>query len=434
MKNQALFASFLFTLVVAASALAGSVSVLLPNGSTWRGETGDLVKIEYNAGGVQSTVEGELMQSTDRYLVIKKSDGTGDVPIFLEYLVGMESMDSRPTSDAPSGDGAGGDGSPSEPMPSSGGAPQPVAEEEIPVDKGVFYLPLKEQVGLEFRPEEIEAIIEQADEAGPGQTIILDIESGGGSVWEFIVLAEVIRDAKKRHSFVAWVGHSISAAAGTALCCDRLIWKSHGALGAITMHSGGRPVPDATEERWITMLKAILRESGHSEHWARPMVRNDSWISYTKDPVSGDCKWYGTPQGMSEEVVLSNMGENVVLNVQAAVDCCLAYDVADSKEELAKALDLPGWRELGTGQKLHDDWMKAVKQCEVHWRKSNVDLELLGSYAPVIAIRKRINIYKGWIRWWKRAPNKMRSLGAPSVEQLEAMIEQLKLQLSGGRG
>ena len=296
MKNQALFASFLFTLVVAASALAGSVSVLLPNGITWRGETGDLVKIEYNAGGVQSTVEGELMQSTDRYLVIKKSDGTGDVPIFLEYLVGMESVDSRPTSDAPSGDGAGGDGSPSEPMPSSGGAPQPVAEEEIPVDKGVFYLPLKEQVGLEFRPEEIEAIIEQADEAGPGQTIILDIESGGGSVWEFIVLAEVIRDAKKRHSFVAWVGHSISAAAGTALCCDRLIWKSHGALGAITMHSGGRPVPDATEERWITMLKAILRESGHSEHWARPMVRNDSWISYTKDPVSGDCKWYGTPQ------------------------------------------------------------------------------------------------------------------------------------------
>ncbi len=432
MKHQALFTSFILSLLVAAAALASTVSVLLPNGSTWRGSTGDIVKIEYNTGGVKAVVEGELMQSADRYLVVKKSDGSGEVPIFLEYLVSMESVDAQPATEAPADTGTSKDeASPSVASPASPAKPM---VEEVPIEKGVFYLPLKEQVGLEFRPEEIQAIIAQADEAGPGQTIVLDIESGGGSVWEFIVLAEVIRDAKQRHSFVAWVGHSISAAAGTALCCDRLIWKSHGALGAITMHSGGRPVPDATEERWITMLKAILRESGHSEHWARPMVRNDSWISYTKDPVSGDCKWFGTPQGISDEVVLSNMGENVVLNVQAAVDCCLAYDVADSKEELAEALDLPGWRELGTGQKLHDDWMKAVEQCEVHWRKSNVDLELLGSYDPVIAIRKRIKIYQGWIRWWKRAPNKMRSLGAPSVEQLEAMIEELKMQLSGGRG
>ena len=93
------------------------------------------------------------------------------------------------------------------------------------------------------------------------------------------------------------------------------------------MHSGGRPVPDAIEERWITMLKAILRESGHSEYRASHGPQRQL-ISYTG---SGQrrLQGFGTPQGISDEVVLSNMGENVVLNVQAAVDRGLAYDVAD---------------------------------------------------------------------------------------------------------
>jgi hypothetical protein len=213
------------------------------------------------------------------------------------------------------------------------------------------------------------------------------------------------------------------------LCCDRIIYKSHGALGAITMHSGGRPVSDEKEEKWITMLKEILRESGHSTHWARPMVRNDSYISFTKDPVTGDCEYYGSPSGMPGEKVLSQYGENAVLNLELALECCLAYGQADNKEELAHVLDLPSWKELGTGQKLSDDWLDSVARCEEYWRKSNTQLSLLGEYEPMIQTRKEIEIYKRWIRWWNRAPNKMMFLGAPSKEQLEMIIEELKIQL-----
>lgn len=429
MKKHALFASFILAFVAASAALAGSVTVLCADGSTWRGSTDDHVTVQYNAGGVKVDVSGVLTQAADLYIVVKKDDGTGEVPIFRSDIVDIKKADggSKPAA-APKPSAA-----PAEKPAGNRGAAKPAddADTQAPAadGKGVFYLPLKEMVGLEFRPEEIQAIVAQADEAGPGQLIVLDIESGGGSVWEFIVLAEVIKEAKQRHQFVAWVGHSISAAAGTALCCDRLIWKSHGALGAITMHSGGRPVPDETEERWITMLKALLRESGHSEYWARPMVRNDSWISYTKDPVTGECEFFGSPQGTSDEIVLSELGENIVLNKDAALDCCLAEAVADNKEQLAKALDLPAWKELGTGQQLHDDWMRAVEQCKEYMRRSNAELGRLGEYEPMIALRKRIDIYKRWITWWKRAPNQMRMLGVPPVEQLEAMIEELKLEL-----
>ena len=72
--------------------------------------------------------------------------------------------------------------------------------------------------------------------------------------------------------------------------------------------------------------------------------------------------------------------------------------------------------------------MRSVKQCQEYMRRSNAELGRLGEYEPMVAIRKRIDIYKRWITWWKRAPNAMRG-SAPPVEQLEAMIEELKLEL-----
>ena len=429
MMKHFLIASCLLVLLAASTVFAASVTVLLPNGSTWRGQTDDHVMIEYNAGAVKSTIKGVLTRSGDLYLVIKKDDGSGEVPIFRSDIVGIQMIDGdTPPAVKPETPAKVGSDPAGEPVaaPNSSVPVEEIAE--IDDKYGVYYLPLREMVGLEFRPEEIQKIVAEADEAGPGQTIILDIESGGGSVFEFIVLAEVIRDAKKRHQFVAWVGHAISAAAGTALCCNRIVWKSHGALGAITMHSGGNPVSDEMEEKWITMLKEILRESGHSPHWARPMVRNDSWISYVKDPVTGDCEYFGTPQGVRGEVILSSLGENVVLNKEEALECCLAYGLADNKEELAAVLDLPGWKDLGTGEKMSKDWLDTVSSCQEDMRRTRAKLALLGEYEPMIAIRKEIEIYKRWLRWWKRAPNAMGG-AAPPPEQLERMIEELKLEL-----
>jgi len=52
----------------------------------------------------------------------------------------------------------------------------------------------------------------------------------------------------------------------------------------------------------------------------------------------------------------------------------------------------------------------------------------------LVQLRKRIQIYKGWVRWWKKAPNQMLMLGVPSKEQLEDIIEGLQRELREGAG
>jgi ATP-dependent protease ClpP protease subunit len=425
---KTLVPSLLLALLVSGSAFAASVTVTLPNGSVWRGQTDDRVTVEYRSGVMKQKMTGVLVKSGDLYIVVREDGGTNEVPIFRTDLISLSAA--AGSGDVPSGDAA--DDSSSGAASSGEAKTDSVSSDSMDASDdsdGVFYLPMSGQVGVEMRPEEIEAIIAQADEVGPGQTIVIDIESGGGMVVEYIVIAETIMEAKKRHSFVAWVGEAISAAAGTALACDRIVFKSHSRLGAITMHSSGKAVSDEKEEKWITMLKEVLRSSNYSEFWARPMVRNDSFISYIKDPVTGDCEFFDSYQNEPGEVVLSKYGENCVLGAESAMDCCLAYGRADNTDELAVILDMSSWNDIGTGQKLHDDWHQTVERCDVDIRKTKARLGMLGEYDQIVQIRKTIEIYNRWIRWWKRAPNKMLMSGVPPVESLEQMIEDLERQL-----
>ena len=427
MNLKTTLAAAIFTLLVAASSWAASVTVTLPNGSVWRGQTDDRVVVEYRQGAMQQKLTGVLVKAGDMYIVVREDGGSNEVPIFRTDLVSLALAGAAETSDADEPSAAPGDKAATNTTDATGGNDEPAGDGP----QGVFYLPLSGGVGIEFRPEEIQSIVAKADAAGPGQTIVLDIESGGGSVVEYIIIAQTIMDAKKRHSVVAWVGKAISAAAGTSLACDRMVFKDNARMGAITMlRGGGIAVSDEEEEKWVTMLKEVLRSSNYSEYWARPMVRNDSYISYIKDPVTGDCEYFDTPQFEPGEVVLSNYGENCVLLAEMAVECCLAYGRADSKEELAAVLDMDEWVELGGGQKMHDDWHQLCKRCERDYTKSRARLGMLGEYDEAVRIRKEIDIYKGWIRWWQRAPNKMgMDLQAPSVEQLEQRIDALERQL-----
>ena len=421
--SKVLFASILLVFLTAAVSLAASVTVVLPGGGAWRGATDDQVTVEYQDGALKKTVSGVLVKAADMYLQV------GDVVIFRSDILSMASGDAPEA--APEESNAAKPESASPATPDASSSPTPEVDDDAP---GVFYLPMSGMVGLEMRPEEIEMIVAEADKHGDGQTIVLDIESGGGMVIEYIVVAQTIVEYKKRHKFVAWVGEAISAAAATALACDRIIFKSNARLGAITMHSSGNPVSDETEERWITLLKGVLRTSGYSEHWARPMVRNDSWISYIKDPITGDVEYFGSRQDLPGEVVLSNYGENCVLSAEQGVDSGLGYGRADNKEELADILDMPAWKELGTGQKMHDTWHRTCERCKEDIRKTTARLGMLGEYPQMVQLRKRIEIYKGWLRWWKKAPNQMLLLGVPSQEQLEEMIEELQRELREGAG
>ncbi|MDG1898820.1 MAG: hypothetical protein P8I74_03040 [Phycisphaerales bacterium] len=67
-----------------------------------------------------------------------------------------------------------------------------------------------------------------------------------------------------------------------------------------------------------------------------------------------------------------------------------------------------------------------AEACERFWRRSNAELGFLNQYEPMVAVQKRIDVYQAWIDWWDRTPETMKSLGAPSAELIQDMIDELQ--------
>ena len=124
---------------------------------------------------------------------------------------------------------------------------------------------------------------------------------------------------------------------------------------------------------------------------------------------------------------MNRIGQVLGFDARQAVDCKLAIGIADSKEELGQLLDQGGWRELGTGEKIHEDWNDLVKRCEKSITLSKKEFDEAGGDAQ--GIRKRIKIIEDWLRWYKRAPNAVVSMQFYPKAQLEQMLVGLREQL-----
>jgi hypothetical protein len=82
---------------------------------------------------------------------------------------------------------------------------------------------------------------------------------------------------------------------------------------------------------------------------------------------------------------------------------------------------------VGTGEKLHDDWIALAERCK---KAIIVDHRELGQLpGGAEGLRKRIKIFEEWIRWWDRAANACMEVRIPSKKQLEQTVIVLKEQL-----
>ncbi len=396
------------------------IRILLPEGRTWRGHIGDRVKIVYMERRLRQITSGTItkLDQTGGWLYLSGPNAPR-TPIFV--------------SDIREVIGSGPDGAPApkpaeqKPEPAPSDTSDSAESESDSAIRGTFYLPMSGMVGEKFRSEEIDAIAAEADELGPGQTIVLHITSGGGYVVEWWMVRDAIYEAQKRHRVVAWVRDATSAAASTSLACDVIVFESQGHLGSITTLSGSTAQPVAAQIQGADNdLAPVLVKSGRSPLMAVPFKCGQhprSLLSYSVDPETGDVEFFNSLEG---DNILNEYGEVLTLNSQEAVECKLAIGLANSKDELGELLHQGGWRAIGTGQDLHDDWHATVDACKDYLQKSRVELSQLGD--NVQGIRKRIQIYKKWLRWWDRAANACRGNVEPRA-QLEQMIEIAELQL-----
>ncbi|HAW96770.1 MAG: hypothetical protein CMJ33_05500 [Phycisphaerae bacterium] len=419
---------------------------------TWRGAIGDQITISFTRAGEDLTFTGKLLsvRTAGRSAIIEVSNADGkkvfltnDIRSITTEGPGTPSEDSTgDDTDATSANQASDRRDPSvtsdQPQPSNPtshawGFPTEPNNGNTNLPK-VFLLPIDGGVGDGTRHNEMKRIGEIADQYGPGQIIVLRVNSPGGLVAEADRISETLLDLGTRHTLVAWVQSAISAAAYTSLHCRKIYFMKTGNLGSATMFAGQTAISGQTLAAWVKKFGDIAEEHGHSRELVEAMITNGELCSYDPGDDENPPRIYGTLEG---EVDLSNENQNLTINATDAVACGFADGIADNEEELAAMLGLPHWYETtDDGRKIHRDWQKTLKA-------ANLELPSLGRKAqgqlgmtddPVRNLSRRLDAVKKLIRWSKKlGDHTSMMVQLPPLEALEGAKKNLEEELRRAR-
>jgi hypothetical protein len=419
------------TLAVTATSFA-AIEIRLKNGSRWKGDLNDRVEVQYKHAGVEMQIDGDLKKVEDLYIVVhgEFAGKVQDRTIFRSDITSMRSAQGGQDTSTSTAVTAKSTSEKAQPSASGGSVEGQGAGPHVGGAMGVFVLPLDGMVGEGFRHQEIDAVGEEADKYGPGQIIVLIINSNGGLVLESEMVTESIWKLKDRHRVVAWVNKAISAGCSTAMVCDEIYFMTEGTAGSVTTIRGMQHVPEEQAQPGIDYLVELARRAGYSEHIARAMKLTKYMCSYDKDPVTGDVTFYGDTSG---EFVLSDGEQNLCFNSSNALHCGFSKGTVDTEQEMADSLDLAEWNEISQyGREIAADWQSTVEDAKEDIQRQIARLEYYktGGGDPKEVLGARIQILKKLIAYWNKAPNVCYLMGLPEKSFFERQIAELRKQLA----
>ena len=412
-------------LSIATAAFAGEmVELRLKDGSRWRGELSQYVELTILQNGIEVPVTGRLVKAAEWFLTVE-TDHAGKLrnkTIFKNDILKIRTL---------GGDASDSSADPARWRPASTDSVKEKAAVVDPNQPGVIVLPLKKMVGVQFRHEEMEKVAEEADKYGPGQIIVLLIDSGGGSVIEMETIHKTLSDIKRRHRLVAWIKQAISAACATAMHCDEIYFMTEGTAGAMTAFNSatGQAWKDEELKEWMRRAGDWMEQGGRSRYIAEAMIHAPMLLSYDKDPDTGEVTFHND---LSGEIILSDGEHNLVFNASGALDCGFSDGTADTEEQLAALMDLPAWHEkTDYGRVISERWLETVESAQSECRRLNARLSYLGTGSgdQIEIIGKRIQIFEQMIKWQDRAPNAVQGMVPPKA-QLKREIKDLRKQLA----
>ena len=415
----------LTVLVLAATVVAGDrAEVRLTDGSRWRGEIDTMINVTFMELGVERDFTGRLLKVKDSYIVVQGNVAgkTGEKLIFKGDLIGMTSITDEQVNSVDMGVAKRRPGASSQPAARSSSS-----------ELGVFVLPLDGPVGETIRHTEIKMIGEHADQYGPGQIIVLVINTNGGLVLESEKIVETIRDIKKRHRVVAWIKKAISAGAMTAMCCEEIYFTTEGSCGSVTTLAGGRSAPQEMQDENTKYFAELAIENGHSPHIARAMKQNKYMCSYDKDPETGEITWF---DDLSGEHILSDGSSNLTFNSSNALHSGFSNGTADKPEDLARMLHLPEWNEKSEyGRKIAADWQRTIEQAsnEIPRLITRMNYVNAGDPDPMARLGGQIKIVTELIKWTERAEVYAAINFGLDKANLERHLEELRKELADWR-
>lgn len=311
----------------------------------------------------------------------------------------------------------------------------PAAAADDQEKKQIFILPLEGTVGIQLRAKDMHTIKDMANAAGPGQIVIIQINSNGGLVLETPEIQAAlmgIRDGG--HRLVAWIEKAISGGAFTAMYAPEIYFMKTGSMGSITRIAGQGWVEQGAQE-WEDAVARTCEMGGRSGYVGRAMVHAEDLLSYDVDAETGKVTFYDTLEGEHE---LSNAKENLTFNASNALACKFSSGTADTLNDLLTAMGVPeGQYEVSVaGNKVFEKWKRTCEQCEKEVPELFRQYQLggTGTGDGMVVLGKRIDAIKKLLEWWKKAPEMMRyEIRVPEPEQLEQQLEQLKYQQQQAR-
>lgn len=213
--------------------------------------------------------------------------------------------------------------------------------------------------------------------------VVLWVDSGGGALSELLLLTEYIhKELKPKYRTVAWIRAAISAAAMTAWSTEEIYMMSEGNIGGATGYSmqGGRA--KQMDGRGLQeILEFMERVSSWGKH--EPMVMRAMQVAGIKrdnKPLTadidadGNVTWYLGPEGKN---MVCPGDEILTLNAIDAVKYRVARGIADTKEELAKAMGLTEWVEVGQdADKFQVTFRGNVRKAETQLDEYNAKMQI----------------------------------------------------------
>ena len=266
----------------------------------------------------------------------------------------------------------------------------------------VFILPLGGMVGVGLRHQEMEKIEKEADKFGPGQIVVIRINSGGGLVTEGDEIAETLSRMRDKHRVVAWIEEAISGAAFTAMHCREIYFMKTGSLGSITMFAGDKSAQGKELEAWIARVAEVSEGAGRNAQVGRCMVYSPLVVSYTKDAKSGKVAFFDNDTG---EHMLSDDKDNLTFTEDVALDCGFSQGTADTEEELFKIMQLKtnSYVVNPLGKKVGDAWEKTIADSTKARARILTEWDIKGaSQGEVGQISERLKLLDEMLRIWEK--------------------------------
>lgn len=388
-------------------AFAKPVEIKLQDGIVWQGEIGQTITVIYEERKERIELTGEFTLAGSTYIELN-----GEI-ISLMTIISISSADDPQDSE---------EETVTEIVPSTSSEPtmntRPKPKRHVnnadnaEIPNYFWILPMEKGVGSYFRPSELIDLAAYLDDNyGPGQTIVLKVNSGGGYGYIWAKCRDAIFDIRKRHRVVAWISiNATSAAAMTVYCCDEIYYDSMGHVGSCTGYRGNpnNVMPPDEMQGMITDVEKCIVQSSRPVQLAGCLFEAWRMLAYTKDPVTGAYTYYDENDDIpGNATMLSDNMHNLNLGAQEAVDAGLADGIADTEAQLAELLDIQDWveNEDRYGIELFEAWDKTMTSFEEEvWPdliERFVQGQIEGETEKQI-LSKRIKAGKELLRWTRK--------------------------------